>query len=1040
MKGKVSLLLAVFACFALFSACKGGDTGNAPSPIDSSSASIEKEKLEINKTAVTLKIGDTTVVAPTKTTDKTVEYFSGNESVATVNENGEVVAVGVGVANIFVTVGDLTATCVVTVAENLMPAYSVHFSRGEYSLERGESYTLTPVVKSGETVIDDAVCAFSSSNEEVATVDETGKITAIKQGETIIRVAYGEGDASAYTDLLVTVIRPLRFEISNEDLDMSLASASQTLTAKVFDGATEITDAVFEWTSEDESIVQVDKATGAVLPVGAGEAKIYASFEKGRVECQVRVWTAFIEDEADFMQIYDNLDGYYKLANDLTLTQARKLYDPADPYYRCNFTGILNGGGYTLTTTGMRLFQTVSGRVENASIVCELGNWGGAIAYALDRTGVLENIDFDITFGALMSYRDTKEWIPDLASGVVTENNGLIKDCTAQITVKDDLSQTDAHNSTTSAHGYSYAVANLSAYAMLMTNGSIENCTAIANKEISFVYGAPSAGIVKSDKEGALILLDIDETYLVYAENATYESSDPTIVSVSDDGVITALAGGFATVRVETEYGATKYPVSVWKSIATEADFMQIYDNLGGHYKLANDLTLTQARKLYDPADPYYHCNFKGVIDGNGNTLTTTGMRLFQTVSGTIKNAKIVCELGNWGGAIGYDLTATGVLENIDFDITFGALMSYRDTKYWIPDLASGVVTENNGLIKDCTAQITVKENLPLTDAHGKSESAHGYPYGVESLSVYAMLMQNGSIENCTASGNQAIRLVYGVPEVGVAKAPVYADPIELFIGDTRSVAVQGARYESSDPTIARIDDDGVITALVGGVAVITVTTAEQTTIYTVGVWQTIATAEDWLKVYEKPDGYFKLTQNIDLSENWTEWRNYAFSKTQRVSFTGVIDGNDKKISGIKTRLFCEFNGTMKNIALEGDDGRSCWDGWFGGLLAIDMTGATVENLTGSVTLYHLASSNNSTDNYTRSAGGLSASINASTIKNSSIQVTIPADISSKNLYLAEQYPISKIHAWGNGSGNTFVNCTATSNNNTIQQLGTLNS
>ena len=115
------------------------------------------------------------------------------------------------------------------------------------------------------------------------------------------------------------------------------------------------------------------------------------------------------------------------------------------------------------------------------------------------------------------------------------------------------------------------------------------------------MYGSPNAGLVIADKEGKQIVLDIDETYSVAEENATYETSDATVVTVSDEGIITAHNGGNAFVRVVTATGSTKYPVTVWRAIATETDFMKIYESPSGYYKLANDVTLTAFWVFWTP-------------------------------------------------------------------------------------------------------------------------------------------------------------------------------------------------------------------------------------------------------------------------------------------------------------------------------------------------------------------------------------------------------------------------------------------------------
>lgn len=81
----------------------------------------------LDATTVELKVGETAIltvtVAPDDATDKTVTWTSSDSSVATVDENGKVTAVGEGEATITVTTkeGGKTATCKVTVSKPTSP-------------------------------------------------------------------------------------------------------------------------------------------------------------------------------------------------------------------------------------------------------------------------------------------------------------------------------------------------------------------------------------------------------------------------------------------------------------------------------------------------------------------------------------------------------------------------------------------------------------------------------------------------------------------------------------------------------------------------------------------------------------------------------------------------------------------------------------------------------------------------------------------------------------------------------------------------------
>lgn len=82
---------------------------------------VKVSKVELNKTSVSLKAGETAqltaTVTPDNATDKTVTWTSSKPTVAAVDENGKITAVAPGTATITATADGKSATCTVTVAK-----------------------------------------------------------------------------------------------------------------------------------------------------------------------------------------------------------------------------------------------------------------------------------------------------------------------------------------------------------------------------------------------------------------------------------------------------------------------------------------------------------------------------------------------------------------------------------------------------------------------------------------------------------------------------------------------------------------------------------------------------------------------------------------------------------------------------------------------------------------------------------------------------------------------------------------------------------
>ena len=153
---------------------------------------ILAESISLDKTELTLTIGAseklTATVLPEDVTDKTVTWSTSDASIATVDNEGKVTAVSIGVATITATCGDKSATCKVTV--NPILADSITLDKTELTLTIGASEKLTATVLPED--VTDKTVTWSTSDAAIATVDNEGNVTAISVGEATITATCGE--------------------------------------------------------------------------------------------------------------------------------------------------------------------------------------------------------------------------------------------------------------------------------------------------------------------------------------------------------------------------------------------------------------------------------------------------------------------------------------------------------------------------------------------------------------------------------------------------------------------------------------------------------------------------------------------------------------------------------------------------------------------------------------------------------------------------------------------------------------------------------
>ena len=156
----------------------------------------------------------------------TIEWTSSDESVATVDETGTVTAVAAGEANVTASVkdADIAASThikvVVTPTGVVAPESIDLVTNGENTKDLDAK-----LVPADAT---DVKLAYESSDESVATVDETGKVTAVANGEcTITTYVTAKAEDAEASELSAVVVEAA----DSEETDDSVATMPEDLAA-----------------------------------------------------------------------------------------------------------------------------------------------------------------------------------------------------------------------------------------------------------------------------------------------------------------------------------------------------------------------------------------------------------------------------------------------------------------------------------------------------------------------------------------------------------------------------------------------------------------------------------------------------------------------------------------------------------------------------------------------------------------------------------------------------------------------------------------
>ena len=159
--------------------------------------------VSLDKTSLNLNPGKegtlTATITPSNATNQNVTWKSSDTKVATV-DNGLVTAVAEGTATITVTTADggKTATCEVTVTQPAKtPVTSVTLDKTSLTLDVGDTETLTATVKPDNAT--NKAVTWSTSNKNVATVDQNGNVKAVGAGTATITAAASDGSGKTAT-------------------------------------------------------------------------------------------------------------------------------------------------------------------------------------------------------------------------------------------------------------------------------------------------------------------------------------------------------------------------------------------------------------------------------------------------------------------------------------------------------------------------------------------------------------------------------------------------------------------------------------------------------------------------------------------------------------------------------------------------------------------------------------------------------------------------------------------------------------------------
>ena len=501
--------------------------------------------IALNKTSLSLRETETTqltaTVTPEDAEDRSVTWSSSDNSIATVNAEGVVTAIKEGTATITATTNDgsnLKATC--TVKVSIMPVASITLNITEKTLEEGETINLTASVLPANA--SNKSLAWTSSDENIATVDANGLVTAVKEGTATITAKATDGsNVSAKCTIKVKAPVVLVEGITLNATEQTLTEGETfALTASVT--PENATNKSLAWTSSDENVATVD-ANGLVTAVKEGTATITAKANDGSnasAQCTITVKAAVVL-----------VEGITLNATEQTLTVGETFALTASvlPENATNKSLVWTSSDENVATVDANGLVTAV-KEGTATITAKANDGSNVSAKCTIKVKAAVVLVEGITLNATEQTLTEGETFALTAS--VTPENATNKNLA--------WTSSDENVATVDANGLVTAVkegtATITAKANDGSNVSA-SCTITVNAAVVLVEGITLNATEQSLTVGDTFAL----TAGVAPENATnkslaWTSSDENVATVDANGLVTAVKEGTAIITAKANDGS----------------------------------------------------------------------------------------------------------------------------------------------------------------------------------------------------------------------------------------------------------------------------------------------------------------------------------------------------------------------------------------------------------------------------------------------------------------------------------------------------
>lgn len=206
-------------------------------------------------------------IFPELSTNKNVKYTSQDSTIATVNEYGVVKGIGFGTTRIMVATVDSNKVDTLLVSITDDNVSGIEIAEDVINLGLGQSSRISVII-SPETAINKNV-SWKSENPAVASVNSSGRVSAVSAGEAVITATTADGGFVASVLVVVAEVEDFKFTLPTKGTAKVAEVQEKEIILKdyieIINTDIALNDIKFFVVSGEDSIEELNETTGYLV-------------------------------------------------------------------------------------------------------------------------------------------------------------------------------------------------------------------------------------------------------------------------------------------------------------------------------------------------------------------------------------------------------------------------------------------------------------------------------------------------------------------------------------------------------------------------------------------------------------------------------------------------------------------------------------------------------------------------------------------------------------------------------------------------------